>query len=224
MGDVLVGGLFPKPTAQSFNPTTASTFGRWFGDVADRSGGVYMHLKMFVLSGAAVTLWLTPLTVMDKKVSWHKAAQGLSLCGAFACAVSAGNIARKLSDEAEIEAYKARAIKADIVDEISTETYISQQQRQQEAEAILNGSSERSEDIERLERLLALSGGESERLERSEQNQLTKEERERSERILQLKARGYGKAKIILEIWGIAKGGSPKYKSAEAEYKRLVGE
>jgi hypothetical protein len=30
------------------------------------------------------------------------------------------------------------------------------------------------------------------------------------------------KAKIILEVWGVSKGGSPKYKAAEAEYKRLA--
>jgi hypothetical protein len=45
-----------------------------------------------------------------------------------------------------------------------------------------------------------------------------------SERIMQLKAKGWGKAKIILEIWGVTKGGSAKYKAAEAEYKRLIGE
>jgi hypothetical protein len=51
-------------------------------------------------------------------------------------------------------------------------------------------------------------------------------EEQRAERALQLKAKGWGKAKIkiILEIWGVTKGGSPKYKAAEAEYKRLVGE
>jgi hypothetical protein len=48
------------------------------------------------------------------------------------------------------------------------------------------------------------------------------EDLERTERIHQLQARGYGKAKIILEIWGVTKGGSPKYKAAEAEYKRLI--
>jgi molecular chaperone GrpE (heat shock protein) len=36
--------------------------------------------------------------------------------------------------------------------------------------------------------------------------------------------RSQGKAKIILEIWGVTKGGSPKYKAAEAEYKRLMQE
>jgi hypothetical protein len=68
--------------------------------------------------------------------------------------------------------------------------------------------------------------------ERSEpiaQNQLAEPEQNGSENgnqnalnaALQLKAKGWGKAKIILEIWGVSKGGSPKYKAAEAEYKRL---
>jgi hypothetical protein len=96
-----------------------------------------MQLKMFVLSGAALTLWLAPLTGLDKRIGWHKSIQGLSLCAAIACAVSAGNIACRLADEAEIEELKTRAIKADVVDEISTSVYVSQAQRQQEAETIL---------------------------------------------------------------------------------------
>jgi hypothetical protein len=47
------------------------------------------------------------------------------------------------------------------------------------------------------------------------------DESERAERALHLKALGCSKEKIILEIWGVTKGGSPKYKAAEAEYKRL---
>jgi hypothetical protein len=181
-----------------------------------------MQLKMFVLSGAAVALWLIPLTVLDKRIGWYKSAQGLSLCAAIACAVSAGNIARELSEQGEIEAIKTRAITADVVDEIATSAYISQQQRQQEAEQILNPR-------EHLERSLALTYDESEHLEPITQNQLAEPEEngsenresERTERIHQLKAKGWGKAKIILEIWGVTKGGSPKYKAAEAEYKRL---
>ncbi|MFB8797452.1 MAG: hypothetical protein U7126_25220 [Microcoleus sp.] len=96
-----------------------------------------MHLKMFVLSGAALTLWLTPLSALDKRIGWHKAMQGVSLVQAIACAVKAGNIARRLSQQGEIEAIKERAITADVIDEISTSTYVSQQQRQQEAELIL---------------------------------------------------------------------------------------
>ena len=182
-----------------------------------------MLLKMFVLSGSAVILWLAPLTALDKKVSWHKAIQGLSLGGAVACAIVAGNIARKLAEENEIEEIKARAIKADVVDEISTEVYVSQKQRQQEAEAILN-------PVEHLERALALTCEEDEdgkRSENKQSGQLAKIDSERSEndkaeRALQLKAKGWGKAKIIAEVWGVSKGGSQKYKDAEAEYHRII--
>ncbi|NQE38445.1 hypothetical protein [Microcoleus asticus] len=183
-----------------------------------------MHLKLFALSGTALALWLSPLIALDKRIGWHKSVQGLSLGTAIACAVQAGNIARKLSAEGEIETIKTRAITADVIDEISTSAYISQQERQNEAERILNGAPERSEDVERLERLMALTCDETELVERSEQTSLTKEDSERLERILQLKARGYGKAKIILELWGVNKGGSAKYKAAEAEYNRLVDE
>ena len=184
-----------------------------------------MQLKMFVLSGAAVALWLIPLTALDKRIGWHKSIQGLSLSAAVACAVTAGNIARRLAEENEIETLKTRAITADVVDEIAVSAYISQQQRQQEAEQILNPR-------EHLERSLALTyDGEKEseplaqnRLAEPEQNDAQNADSERAERALQLKAKGWGKAKIILEVWGVSKGGSPKYKAAEAEYKRLVAE
>jgi hypothetical protein len=184
-----------------------------------------MLLKMFVLSGSAVILWLAPLAALDKKIGWHKSAQGLSLVAAVACAVTAGNIARELSEQQEIEEIKTRAITADVVDEIATSAYVSQAQRQQEAEAILS-------PVEHLERSLALTYYEDERSEpiaqtqlaEPEQNDAQNAESERAERALQLKAQGWGKAKIILEVWGVSKGGSPKYKAAEAEYKRLVEE
>jgi hypothetical protein len=177
-----------------------------------------MHLKMFTLSGAALILWLCPLTTLDKKIGWHKAMQGVGLCAGIACAAEAGNIARKLSQQSEIEAIKDRAITADIVDEIATSAYVSQQQRQHEAELMLLPA-------EQLERALELDCDEPEHLGRSTENKLVvNADSEQLERILQLQARGYGKAKIILEVWGVSKGGSPKYKAAEAEYKRLVGE
>ena len=184
-----------------------------------------MLLKMFVLSGSAVILWLAPLVVLDKKVSWHKSIQGMSLVAAMSCALGAAKIARELSEQEEIEALKTRAITADVVDEIATSAYISQAQRQQEAEQILNPR-------EHLERSLALTFDDDERSEPLVQEQLAKPEQngaentesERAERALQLKAKGWGKAKIILEVWGVSKGGSPKYKAAEAEYKRLMGE
>src|SRR4028119_513919 len=183
-----------------------------------------MHLKLFVLSASSVMLWLAP-AALDKTVEIHKALQGMSLTAAIACAVTAGNIARKQAEQNEIEEIKSRAITADVVDEIATSAYISQQQRQQEAEQILNPR-------EHLERSLALTydgEGESEpiaqtQLAQAEQNGSENGELERAERALQLKAKGWGKAKIILEVWGVSKGGSPKYKAAEAEYKRLVEE
>jgi hypothetical protein len=189
-----------------------------------------MHLKLFVLSVSSVLLWIAPLSALDKTLDIHKALQGVSLTAAIACAVAAGNIAREQAEQNEIEEIKTRAITADVVDEIATSAYISQQQRQQEAEQILNPR-------EHLERSLALSYSEDEESEPIAQNQLAepvaepeqnreseRAERALQERALQLKAKGWGKAKIILEVWGVSKGGSPKYKAAEAEYKRLVEE
>ena len=175
-----------------------------------------MLLKLIVLSSASLTLWLVPLVGLDKKVGWHKGIQGASLCAAVACAVSAGNIARQLADESEIEELKARAIKADVEDEIATEVYVSQAQRQQEVEAILN-------PVERLERALALSCGDEDGTA-NVQNEIQAEDAEerRAERVLELKAKGWGKAKIIFEVWGISKGGSQKYKDAETLYERLI--
>jgi hypothetical protein len=182
-----------------------------------------MLLKLIVLSSASLTLWLVPLVGLDKKVGWHKGIQGASLCAAVACAVTAGNIARKQSEQEEIEAIKTRAITADVIDEISTSAYISQQQRQQEAEQILNPR-------EHLERALVLTYDEGKPSEPITQNQLAQAEQngsengesQRTERIHQLQAKGWGKAKIILEIWGVSKGGSQKYKAAEAEYECLI--
>jgi hypothetical protein len=218
--------------AQNFRAELAGSLAGSPGNGSYRRGGVSMLLKMWILSGTAVALWLTPLVALDKKVVWHKSVQGLSLCGAVACAVSAGNVARKLSEQGEIEEIKTRAITADVVDEISVATYVSQQQRQQEAEQILSGKGERSDDVQRLERALALPCDQenAEGSECSEQfSQLAKsgtsnEDVQRAERVLQLRAQGWGKGKIILEVWGLTRGGGAKYKAAEAEYKRIVGE
>ena len=123
-----------------------------------------MQLKMWILSGTAIALWLAPMVALDKKVTWHKAIQGLSLGGAVACAIGAGNIARRLAEENEIEALKIRAIKADVEDEISTSVYVSQQQRQQEAEAILGsgGATNTEEARKQLEAMYKADDGEVE--------------------------------------------------------------
>jgi hypothetical protein len=176
-----------------------------------------MQLKMFVLSGAAVALWLLPLTALDNRVGWHKSIQGLSLCTAIACATTAGNIARQLADEAEIEELKTRAIKADVVDEISTSIYVSQAQRQQEAEAILASP---SVDVEEIRKTLeAIYSKESEEPEAVAEMVVTSEptlarslyleickSREAGktntwiiENILKMKGRKFGEGKVKLQ-------------------------
>jgi len=222
LGFGMAPGLFNQPILEDINSAVAGSFSKRSGCSDSRFGGISMQLKLLVLIASSIALWLTPLTALDKKVSWHKAIQGLSLVAGITCAVSAGNIARKLAPELEIELIKERAITADIIDEIGTSAYVSQTQRQQEAEQMLNPR-------EHLERALALTYSDEDESEPIAQKQLAepdaeRSENERAERALQLKAKGWGKAKIILELWGVSKGGSEKYKAAEAEYKRSVGD
>jgi hypothetical protein len=216
-------GLLFEPVFKDINSAIAGSASKRSSGFDSRFGGISMLLKLIVLSSASLSLWLAPLVALDKKIGWHKGIQGASLCAAMVCAVCAGNLARKLAGESDIEEIKTRAITADVVDEIATSAYISQQQRQQEAEQILNPR-------EHLERSLALTYGEDEESEPIGQKQLAEREQncsengdsERTERIHHLQAQGWGKAKIILEVWGVSKGGSQKYKAAEAEYKRLT--
>ncbi|MGL5063774.1 MAG: hypothetical protein ACRC62_27625 [Microcoleus sp.] len=198
-----------------------------------------MQLKMYVLCGSAVALWLIPLIGLNPKVSWHKAVQGISLCTAIACAVSAGNSAKKLADEAEIEIIKTRAITADIVDEISTETYISQQQRQQEAERILNGRVERSEAVEQLERALSLECSTepvepvTEPLNHLQDNDSSPtQERftaleldaEQAIKLIQKLRTELNQTQIIEKLWSVRKGGSADWKRAREQFRQLTGE
>ncbi|MGB7891061.1 MAG: hypothetical protein WCF82_03920 [Microcoleus sp.] len=186
-----------------------------------------MQLKLFVLSASSVVLWLVPLAALDKKLDTHKALQGVSLCAAIACAVTAGNIARKLSEQGEIEAIKERAITADVVDEISTSVYISQKQRQQEAEQIL-ATNERTDEQEAeldsiresLELLLNQTSNDSGELAVVN---LSTRQREQIELILQCHAKGItGKNKILKEVWGVSAGSSQAYRDAKAEYEFLM--
>jgi hypothetical protein len=186
-----------------------------------------MQLKLFVLSASSVALWLVPLNMLDKKLDIHKAVQGVSLCAAIACAVSAGNIARFLSEQGEIEAIKERAITADVIDEISTSAYISQQQRQQEAEQIL-ATDERIDEQEAelnsikesLELLLNQTSSDSGSLAVVN---LSTRQREQIELILQCHAKGIsGKNKILKEVWGVSAGSSQAYRNAKAEYEYLM--
>jgi flagellar motility protein MotE (MotC chaperone) len=186
-----------------------------------------MHLKLFVLSAASVVLWLAPLVVLDKRVDIHKALQGVSLTAAIACAVTAGNIARELSEQGEMEEFKARAITADVVDEIATSAYISQQQRQREAEQILAADEHIDEQEaelnsikESLELLLNQTNSDSGSLAVVN---LSTRQREQIELILQCHAKGIsGKNKILKEVWGVSAGSSQAYRNAKAEYEFLI--
>jgi hypothetical protein len=186
-----------------------------------------MHLKLFVLSASSVVLWLAPLTALDKTLDIHKALQGVSLTAAIACAVSAGNLAREQAQQNEIEAIKARAITADVIDEISTSAYISQAQRQQEAEQIL-ATDERTDEKEteldsiRQSLELLLNQTYSDSGELAVVN-LSARQREQIELILQCYAKGiHGKNKILKEVWGVSAGSSQAYRDAKAEYEFLI--
>ena len=172
-------------------------------------------LKVSALSLSGLTLWLAPPFIFSRKIPLHNFMQGVALVSGFACCFEGRRCAMKLVKEADFEAMKERAIDADVADELSTSIYVAEQQRRNEAELLIASDSNR----ELLERALALSSDEDE----EENVQLVENaDNELRERILQLQARGYGKAKIILEIWGASKGGSEKYKAAETEYKRLT--
>ena len=177
-------------------------------------------LKVSVLSVSGLTLWLAPPFIFSRKIPLHNFMQGIALVSGFACCFEARRCALKQAKAEEFEALKEAAVKADVEGEISTSVYISEQQRRIEAEQILN-------PVEHLERALALTCDDDEHSEHSDSNQLAEPtataENERAERILELRAKGWGKLKIILEIWGLTRGGGAKYKAAEAEYHRVIG-
>jgi hypothetical protein len=174
-------------------------------------------LKVSVLSISGLTLWLASPFIFSRKIPLHNFMQGVALVSGFTCCFEGRRCALKVAKAEEFEAMKDAAVAADVADELSTSIYVAEQQRRNEAELLIASSGDR----ELLERALALSSDEDE----PENVQLAQNaDSELRERIHQLQTRGYGKAKIILEIWGASKGGSPKYKAAEAEYKRLAQE
>ena len=174
-----------------------------------------MLLKMFVLSGSAIALWLAPLTALDKKVTWHKAIQGLSLSGAVACAIGAGNIARRLAEENEIETIKTRAITADVIDEISTSAYVSQQQRQQEAELILKAP---GVDVEEARQALEVLY--SADLQEAPSQKVELSESDKSLYLEVQKAKGEGKSQTWI-VENVLKMGGRKFSEGKVKLQQL---
>jgi hypothetical protein len=248
VGLVLAPRFFSQWLAQNISQQSASFVVSRVGSNCDRRGGISMQLKMWILSGTAIALWLTPLTALDKKVGWHKSIQGLSLGAAVACAVSAGNIARKLVEENEIETIKNRAITADVVDEIATTAYISQAQRQQEAEQILSEPPDREETVEALKRAWLLDCAEPAEpapkpeeptvqvvqvLNQPEDNALAVDEErftslnlDRNQALTLIKKLRVelNQTQMIEKLWECKKGGSEAWKRAYAQFKTLVKE
>ena len=172
-------------------------------------------LKVSTLTISGLTLWLAPPFIFSRKIPLHNFMQGLALVSGFACCFEGRRVALKLAKAEEFEALKQAALDADVVHEISTSVYVSEETRKNEAELLIASDSNR----ELLERALALS---SEENEQKNEQLAQNADAELKERILQLQARGYGKDKIILEVWGVSKGGSQKYKDAETLYERLI--
>jgi MFS superfamily sulfate permease-like transporter len=197
-----------------------------------------MHLKLFVLSASSFVLWLVPLTALDKTLGVNKALQGVSLGAAIACAVTAGNIAREQTEQNEIEEIKTRAITADVVDEIATSAYISQQQRQQEAEQILSGQPEREEAVKALKRAWLLDFNEpsepvAEPLNQPHDNALTVDEerftnlnltKNQAIELIQKLRTELNQTQTIEKLWECKKGGSEAWKRAYAQFKNLMEE
>ncbi len=97
-------------------------------------------LKVSALSLSGLTLWLAPPFIFSRKIPLHNFMQGIALVSGFACCFEARRCALRLAKEAEFEAMKDAAVNADLVDELSTSVYVSEQQRRKEAEAILASS------------------------------------------------------------------------------------
>lgn len=102
-------------------------------------------LKVLVLSVSGLILWLAPPFVFSRKIPLHNFMQGVALLSGFACCLEGRRCALILSKAEEFEALKAAAVDADVVDEISTSIYISEQQRRKEAEVIIGASGEEVE-------------------------------------------------------------------------------
>ncbi len=185
-------------------------------------------LKVSTLTISGLTLWLAPPFIFSRKIPLHNFMQGIALVSGFACCFEARKGALKLAKAEEFEALKDAAVNADLVDEISTSVYVSEQQRRKEAEEILASPSRTEHEQETeldsiresLELLLNRSSNDSNEL--TVENLSTRQQ-EQIELILQCHAKGItGKNKILKEVWGVSAGSSQAYRDAKAEYEFLI--
>lgn len=94
-------------------------------------------LKATILTVSGLALWIAPPFLLSRKIPLHNLTTGTALIAGFACCLEARKLALKVAEEEEFEALKKAAINADMVDEVSTSVYVSEQQRRQEAKKVL---------------------------------------------------------------------------------------
>jgi galactokinase/mevalonate kinase-like predicted kinase len=125
-----------------------------------------------------------------------------------------------------------------VVDEIATSAYVSQAQRQKEAETILSDQPERDEIIESLERALALkysepSEPEAEPLNQPQDNASPEDEerftslnltKNQAIEVIQKLRSELNQTQTIEKLWECKKGGSEAWKQAYAQFKNLTEE
>ncbi|MGE5660244.1 MAG: hypothetical protein ACM37W_26945 [Actinomycetota bacterium] len=158
---------------------------------------------------------------MDKKIAWHKAIQGVSLIGAFACAIEGSRLADKLAKEEALSHAKEALLISDIQDELAQNAYLSEQERKIQNQAYLSKlASEQRTTRESLERLFVATSSNSSELRTG--NKLTNEQRELINSIHVLKVKGLGKNKILKELWGVNAGDNEAYRKGKAEYEFLL--
>jgi hypothetical protein len=199
-------------------------------------------LKVSVLSVSGLTLWLAPPFIFSRKIPLHNFIQGIALVSSFACCFEARRDALRLAKAEEFEAMKDAAVAADVVDEISTSIYISEQQRRKEAEQILAEEPDREEAIEALKRAWLLDC-ETETTEpaeptvqplnQPENNALAIDEerftnlnltKKQAIELIQKLRSELNQTQIIEKLWECKKGGSEAWKRAHAQFKSLTGE
>jgi hypothetical protein len=186
-----------------------------------------MQLRLWILSGTAIFLWLVPLYALDKKVMWHRAIQGTSLIAAFSCAIAASITAKKLSEFEKFEQAKKIMLLSDATDELAQNTYLLEQERKILGQRYLESISQKHtvSEPETTETTTETAetttdGQYSQTVERFTCFGLTRNAAE----TLIAKLRNDGKlnqSEIISMLWQAKPGSSKAYELALAEFREL---
>jgi hypothetical protein len=194
-------------------------------------------LKVSSLTISGLTLWLAPPFIFSRKIPLHNFMQGLALVSGFACCFEGRRVALKLAKAEEFEALKQAAIDSDVIHELSTSIYISEETRKKEAEELLNAQPEREENIEALKRawLLECEAEPSEPtvqpLNQPADKVLPDEDKgftslnltkNQALELIQKLRTELNQTEIIEKLWECKKGGSDAWRRAHAQFKELM--